>query len=463
MQVSIDNQRNQAQAAAAAWWADKPFPVAPWGRPYVCDVCGAVISAREGTSLVGMRLHCAACTDRLFPREAPPIPTTGQSAAPPTTAPPYWRTPLPPPEPEPGAHGRRRAFVIAGTAVAAVIALVGVLLWAPWAAAPTPNAPTGLYGVAATATTISIGWTASAGEPKPDRYVIERNGNDVATVDSSTTSYRDQGLAPGLEYRYAVVAETGKQRSDPSDVLVATTSAPGPVALRAGKATTTSLSFSWSAPPDSPAPDEYIVVRSGITIATIPGTTRSYSDTGLTAATTYRYQVFAVWSGRRSKSSDLLSMATNRPPIASARLQGSFPMRFTVVSSGGGSLSPGDSWINAWSFSPKCAAGPCAVTAAGVVAPGGYTQHDFKVTLNRSGTTYTGKGKAHITHCGQAPLVVAVTDTVTVRLTARSGRMSGETWVVDSLTGTMTIASPYTTAGAYFCPAQSVKVNISGQ
>ena len=74
MQPYPEDQKAQALSAASAWWRARPS-VSTDGEP-VCIACGAVIAEREGTSLVGPDLRCAACTNRFF-ASAVPMTTAG--------------------------------------------------------------------------------------------------------------------------------------------------------------------------------------------------------------------------------------------------------------------------------------------------------------------------------------------------------------------------------------------------
>ncbi len=499
MTTSAADQRTQAEAAAVAWWQHEPFPQDGRGAPYLCSVCGAVIAARTGTSLVGSVMRCATCTVQAFPSDLAAGAATGRvgpaqehlpypveipeamrmdgpwAAA--TYRPPIGQAlpligqaspamPTPPPViagPPPARHPRR-GWVIAALAVLAVAAVtLGMLVWTPWKSETpaTPAVPTGLAAVS-TAQTATLHWATPTSGPKVDRYLIMRNGSRVGSVRGDLTSYVDHGLSPGVSYRYTVIAQTGSKRSPASVVVSATTATPSPVHFRMATATATSVTVRWSPPPASPAPDKYVVVVSGSNeaIGTVPGTHTSYQWKGLDPGTGYAIQVVAYWGHKHSAASAEL-IATTNPTVAAARLSGSLPLRIKILTSGGGTLKVGKTWPDTWTFSPKCSTGPCNVALAGTLTPPGITVGSFRLTLQRDGAVYRGTTPAHITRCGIAPNIVDVQNTVTVRIRVKSADATDGAWLVSSWTGSLRLDSPYTSAGQYYCPAQSVTTSLT--
>jgi len=363
----------------------------------------------------------------------------------------------PSPAPATAAAGRP-SWVVPLIAVVAGLALIaGLVIWAPWAP-KGPPAPTAVRANPPTATSVLVQWAPSKGSPVADHYLIRRNGVQVGSVLSTTTSYQDTGLAPATTYRYSIVAVSGTTRGDPSADLTVKTLAAGPVGLRAGTVTTSSVTFVWARP--ATTPDSYAILRDGTAIGTALGNDTSYEDTGLVPATAYHYTVMGVSGGVRSAPSSVLVVRTLTPPVSAARLQGSWRATSKVVSTGGGTLTVGTTETDTWQFTPKCTVGPCAV-----VVSGEYGNHPFTVTLARSGAVYTGSTRAHITHCGDSPNMKDVTNTVTLAITVKTGatdtNAANQAWAATSWDGTMRIDSPYTPAGAVFCPAQSVTSSLT--
>jgi hypothetical protein len=175
-----------------------------------------------------------------------------------------------------------------------------------------PSVPGGLKASAVTVSTITLTWNASTdttpGAPGVGGYNVYRNGNTatpIATVTSGTT-YTDTGLIGGTAYQYQVAAFDRAQPANvsaPSGAVTATTSPvtvpPSvPTGLKASAVTVSTITLTWNASTDAtpggPGVGGYYLYRNGNTatpVASVTGT--AYTDTGLTASTSYQYQVAA--------------------------------------------------------------------------------------------------------------------------------------------------------------------------
>jgi hypothetical protein len=91
-----------------------------------------------------------------------------------------------------------------------------------------PANPTEVNSGDITPTSVVITWSAPPG-PAPEKYVVQRDGADVATVAAGTLTYTDSGLTPATEVTYSVIALTKGERSDTAPALHVTTKEP-PVA-----------------------------------------------------------------------------------------------------------------------------------------------------------------------------------------------------------------------------------------
>jgi hypothetical protein len=177
-----------------------------------------------------------------------------------------------------------------------------------------------------TSATVGLVWNAVSGATS---YQVLRGapGGSLAVVSTAkSTSYADAGLAAGTTYSYAVTAVSKKGTSAPSaTVTVATVPAP-PTSLTATAQSATSVLLGWAG---SRGAVGYQVWRSTGTagpalVATVgsagPGSPgqevpvppTSYTDTGLSPQTTYRYTLRAI--GASGTSADSAPATVTTPP-----------------------------------------------------------------------------------------------------------------------------------------------------
>ena len=164
--------------------------------------------------------------------------------------------------------------------------------------AQPPTAPTNLSSTATTLTTASIQWTASTDNVGVVGYTIYRSGTKVGSVDGATTSFADSGLAANTSYTYTVTASdaSGNVSAVSQGLVVKTladTQAPtAPSNLSLTASAPTALTIQWTASTDNVGVALYTVYRNGLQIGKSNAAT--FSDTGLTANTTYVYTVTAA-------------------------------------------------------------------------------------------------------------------------------------------------------------------------
>src|SRR5216117_1589374 len=196
-----------------------------------------------------------------------------------------------------------------------------------------PTTPTGLTGVAAGSSGANLSWSASTDNVGVTGYIVRRNGVQVATP--ATTSYADTGLSAATTYSYTVAARDAAGNISPdstsvSVTLAETTPPTTPAGLTAAAAGSTGANLSWSASTDNVGVTGYIMRRNGVQVAT-PATT-SYTDTGLSAATTYSYTVAARdAAGNTSPNSASVSVTT---AIAADTTPPSTPSGLTAAAAG---------------------------------------------------------------------------------------------------------------------------------
>jgi PKD repeat protein len=175
-----------------------------------------------------------------------------------------------------------------------------------------PSTPTGFTATAVSASQINLAWTASSDNVGVTGYRVERCQGATCTTfvqiaTSSGTTFNNTGLAAATTYRYRVrAADAAGNLSGYSSVESATTQpAPDtqppstPNGFTATAVSASQINLAWNASSDNVGVTGYRVERcqgagcsNFVQIATPSGTT--HNDTGLQAATTYRYRVRAA-------------------------------------------------------------------------------------------------------------------------------------------------------------------------
>ncbi len=192
-----------------------------------------------------------------------------------------------------------------------------------------PTAPSGLTATTVSTTQINLAWTASTDNMGVTGYLVERcQGGGCTTfaqiTSVTTTTFNNTGLASATSYSYRVRATdaagnlSGYSNTASATTLTApdTTPPTAPSGLTATAVSTTQINLAWTASTDNVGVTSYLVERcqgSGCTtFAQITSvTTTTFSNTGLTAATSYSYRVRATdAAGNRSAYSNTATAVT---------------------------------------------------------------------------------------------------------------------------------------------------------
>jgi chitodextrinase len=198
----------------------------------------------------------------------------------------------------------------------------------------SPLVPTSLSATAVSTSTINLTWTASTDPTVAGQltsgiagYKIYRGGIQIGT--SATNSYSDTGLSASTQYTYTVSAyDIAGNNSAQSTSASATTQTPPPdttppttpTSPVATAVSTTAINVTWTASTDAVGVTGYKIFRcvgTSCTATTQVGTTtiNSYSDSGLSAGTTYRYRIIATdLAGNLSAYSTSASATTQALP-----------------------------------------------------------------------------------------------------------------------------------------------------
>ena len=188
-----------------------------------------------------------------------------------------------------------------------------------------PSQPGSLTASNVTATSLTLGWTASTDNVGVTGYDIYRNGTRVGSATSN--SYGQSGLTCATSYAFAVIAYDAAGNRSPQAQLTAATAACAspadtappsqPGSLTASNVTATSLTLGWTASTDNVGVTGYDIYRNGTRVGS--ATSNSYGQSGLTCATSYAFAVIAYdAAGNRSPQAQLTAAtaACASPPAA---------------------------------------------------------------------------------------------------------------------------------------------------
>jgi hypothetical protein len=192
---------------------------------------------------------------------------------------------------------------------------------------PTPEARSKVTAGAAWSSQINLAWTDNAGNEAG--YKIERctgagcsDFTPVTTVGANVTSYANTGLAASTSYSYRVRAYNDGGGSDYSSTATAVTQAAptvptAPSNLVATAASRSQINLTWT--DNSTNETGFKIERcrgSSCTnfsqITTVGANVTSYSNTGLSSNTAYRYRVRAYNTVGNSGYSNIAGASTPR-------------------------------------------------------------------------------------------------------------------------------------------------------
>lgn len=159
-----------------------------------------------------------------------------------------------------------------------------------------PTVPTISAGTP-TLQSVPLSWTAATDNAAVTGYEVSRNSVAIARL-AAVLTYTDTGVVPGTTYYYAVRSiDAAGNMSAWSAAISARTladtvlpTAPGTPTVTAQTMSTVSLA--WTPGSDNVAVASYAILRGGSQIGSTTATT--YTDTNLSAGTTYTYTVRTV-------------------------------------------------------------------------------------------------------------------------------------------------------------------------
>ena len=193
-----------------------------------------------------------------------------------------------------------------------------------------PSAPSALLATAISGTKVNLTWVASTDNVGVTGYLVERcsgaSCTSFAQIGTSTTAnFSDSGLTASTSYGYRVRAtDAAGNLSTYSNTASATTQVgpdttppTAPTGLVATASSGTQIGLAWTASTDNAGVTGYRVERcSGASCTSFAqigtSTTANFSDSGLTASTSYGYRVRATdAAGNLSNYSNTASATTS--------------------------------------------------------------------------------------------------------------------------------------------------------
>jgi chitodextrinase len=177
-----------------------------------------------------------------------------------------------------------------------------------------PTAPTNLAASGTTINSTQLSWTAATDNVAVTGYEVYQGATLKATV--ATTSYTVTGLSPATLYSFSVKAKDANNNVSASSNVVdvttlADTTAPSAPVLSASGTTNTTTNLAWTAATDNVGIVGYEVYQGTTLRATV--TTLTYSVTGLTAGTSYAFNVLAKDAVGNTTSSNVVNVTTTTP------------------------------------------------------------------------------------------------------------------------------------------------------
>ncbi|MEY8879599.1 MAG: hypothetical protein AB9M60_24030 [Leptothrix sp. (in: b-proteobacteria)] len=184
--------------------------------------------------------------------------------------------------------------------------------------AAAPLAPTTLAAVSNSPTQVTLTWADNA--TNEASYDVQRNGVVIATLAANSTSFVDTTVAQDTAYTYQVFAANNGGRTGSTVVSVTTpVQLNAPSNLAASAVAFNSVTLSWT---DNAGNESgFVVLRNGVTIATLAANATTYTDATVAGSTTYSYQVAATHPRAANAASAAISVTTPiAPPAAPTAL-----------------------------------------------------------------------------------------------------------------------------------------------
>lgn len=178
---------------------------------------------------------------------------------------------------------------------------------------------------------------------------------------------------------------------------------------------------------------------------------------------TYYWQAYRIEYGGGADGcveSEVRSLTITSPPprkLAAARLEGAFKIKLRVRTTHGiKHVKSGRTYIEGWTFAPRCADGSCKTIAS---ASAQYsTLGSWTLMLKQSGATYKKGQSSTLLRCLFTPVPGPLK--VTVRVT--KGAWVGLKWRATQIKGSFQHSVKASSTSGYRCKAATMKATLQG-
>tara|TARA_R110001583_G_scaffold35585_3_gene118245 strand:- start:53125 stop:58278 length:5154 start_codon:yes stop_codon:yes gene_type:complete len=163
-----------------------------------------------------------------------------------------------------------------------------------------------------TETSVDLIWSGSTDNVGVTEYDVYKN--NVLLTSISGTSYQATGLAAGTTYNFTVKAKDAagniSTNSNTETITTVTpdTQAPSSPIVTTSNITQTTVNLSWNAATDNVGVTGYDIYKNNVLLTSVTGT--SFQATGLTAATSYNFNVRAKDAAGNTSNSNTVTIST---------------------------------------------------------------------------------------------------------------------------------------------------------
>ena len=291
---------------------------------------------------------------------------------------------------------------------------------------PACNTPGGSATSSITNTSATFGWTAVTGATGYNVQYRVVGTTTWSAANTATNSYNATGLTAGTNYEWqvqTVCSGTSTSAFTASTNFTTTGGCSVPTGLSATAITTTSATVNWGAVSGATSYNLQYKASTATLFTTINLTGTSYNLTGLTAGTTYQYQVQAVCGGGSSVYSTTASFQTSSGTITYCASKGNTTYEYlktVVLGSINHTVGNDGGYGNYTNLSANLSAG----TAYTIQLTPGFTGSSYReyysvfIDYNQDGVL---NGSGELVATGTGTGTAAISLSFTVPATAKNG------------------------------------------